>query len=505
MAPKAKGGAKAKAGLRRPAGAPRGAPALHRPARRGVRIRGDEPEEVPAEDPGVSRKEGKEVEVKRLTLLDFITGQHIVLTDAVYYGSQVRLAGKLIRLEMEGGAAHLHLQLTGATNEGLLKAHTSDPKTLVMVHLCGEDCSQLETGEHYVHGLKARLASMSPGVEEGWVNNLVGGPPEAPVDELEALRKRGLELGRREKSPKEQEPGELESVSSGKKAAKSKEKKKKKDRKKEKSEEKKHDGKHPVRSSVKSPSVLFAGTGLDTRERVRKRVTKQAKKFLNKRRKKDDSSTTSEGTTSQSVSGDESLEAGGLFSAAGKARSLARRFPGVLAFEAVQQMQEQLLTEAGEDTTGFTTRPISILYYRQELHKKAGGPMARELLNLTSCLDALLRGKVAVAADIVAQRIKACEAVMNGTHWTTAQRLEVVGNESSGIAQGTELDSARKENYEDSKTRYLATLGPGKAAGKGKGKTKSDQKGGKGQGEGAWGDKETDKKGKWKAKGGEGK
>lgn len=464
-----------------------------------MRGRGGLPAAAEAEDPKKDWKDGKEVELKGLSLLDFATGQHIVVTEGVYYGNKVKLAGKLVRLEMEAGAAHLYLLLTGTTSEGLLQAHSSDPKTLVMVHLCNHDCSQLESGDHYVHGLKARLASGGPGVEEGWVTNLEEAPRGEGVDELAALRARGREVGRKDKPPRKDEVEELDrSEESEEKANKDKKKKKKKEDKKEKVEKKKHDGRQPVKSSVKSPEVLFAGTGLDPRERVRKRVMKKAKKFLNKRRKKERSDSTSEGSSSQSSSEDESLDAGGLFLETGKAKSLAKNFPGVLTYQAVQQMQEQLLTEVGETSDNLSTRPISLLYFRQELARKAGGPMGRELLNLTSCLDALLKGKVAVATDIVVQRVKACEAVLNGTHWTTAQRMEVVGNESSGIAQGTELDSARKENYEDSKTRYLATLGPGKGP-KGKGK-KGDPKGGKNQDGGGWTEKDADKRGKGKKK-----
>ena len=369
MAPKAKAGAKAKALLSRPAGVPRGAPV--RGGRR-VRGRGGLPAAAEAEDPKKDWKDGKEVELKGLSLLDFATGQHIVVTEGVYYGNKVKLAGKLVRLEMEAGAAHLYLLLTGTTSEGLLQAHSSDPKTLVMVHLCNHDCSQLESGDHYVHGLKARLASGGPGVEEGWVTNLEEAPRGEGVDELAALRARGREVGRKDKPPRKDEVEELDrSEESEEKANKDKKKKKKKEDKKEKVEKKKHDGRQPVKSSVKSPEVLFAGTGLDPRERVRKRVMRKAKKFLNKRRKKERSDSTSEGSSSQSSSEDESLDAGGLFSETGKAKSLAKNFPGVLTYQAVQQMQEQLLTEVGETSDNLSTRPISLLYFRQELARKA--------------------------------------------------------------------------------------------------------------------------------------
>lgn len=117
------------------------------------------------------------------------------------------------------------------------------------------------------------------------------------------------------------------------------------------------------------------------------------------------------------------------------------------------------------------------------------------MLNVASALDLLLKGRVASAADLLAQRLKSSEASMAGTHWTVSQRMEVPQAENLSIAPKSEVHQAQKENYSESRVAYLASLPPGR---------RGEEKGGKGRG--GKGDK-----GKWEnphkgdPKGGKGK
>lgn len=116
----------------------------------------------------------------------------------------------------------------------------------------------------------------------------------------------------------------------------------------------------------------------------------------------------------------------GLFVEGTKVRSISERFPGTLCEQALSVMQENLLTEVGEDLSSSKVRPISLLYYRQQLQKKATGATSRELLTICSCLDHLVRGRPTHCADILAQRLKSIESTLQGSHWSVSQKMEVV-------------------------------------------------------------------------------
>lgn len=118
--------------------------------------------------------------------------------------------------------------------------------------------------------------------------------------------------------------------------------------------------------------------------------------------------------------------AAGHFVEGTKVRSISERFPGTLCQQALSVMQENLLTEVGEDLSSSKVRPISLLYYRQQLQKKATGATSRELLTICSCLDHLVRGRPSHCADILAQRLKSIESTLQGSHWSVSQKMEVV-------------------------------------------------------------------------------
>ncbi len=359
-------------------------------------------------------------------------------------------------------------------------------------------CAEIETGDRVVHGQKGKLF-LETSVAEDWMGNLESVPVARmveEVDQLEELRRRGERVapagtGLRE-PPEKEKKRSRSSSSSGKK----KKDKKRKKKKKKVSEEGKEDlsGRHPVSASAKGAKVLFAGTGMDEKEKVRSRVMKKARKIM-KAKKSAESSTGSSNSSSEDSQLSKGSMEGGLFTESNLAKKVAEKAPGVLCYESLKSMRQNLLVEQGEDITPSSSRPIALLYFRQELQKKVSGPMSREMLNLSAALDNLVRGKPAQAADIISQRLKSCEASAQGVHWTIAQRMEVAAHETHAIAQRPELQSAQRENYQDSRIQYLASLGPNRKGNeKGKGKGKEDrlkgQKGDKGDGD----------RGRWKGK-----
>ena len=95
---------------------------------------------------------------------------------------------------------------------------------------------------------------------------------------------------------------------------------------------------------------------------------------------------------------------------------------------------------------------------------------SRELLNLATAIDLLLRGRAAHALDVLTQRLKAQESVSQGTQWSVAQRVEVPVAERTSLLQRSELERAQKENYQDAKTRWGAMSQSSGKKGENKGK-----------------------------------
>ena len=224
-------------------------------------------------------------------------------------------------IDVKPEATHVLLKLTGTTGEGLLLKHqTGHPGMLLRVHRCTAECTADRHADDLLHGHKARKPGVA-GAEEGWLRNLEITPVD---DELAALRLRSRELapgavGSREDAGKEVADVEKEGGSARKKDSGKKKKKKKgksPKRKKKKSEDrgsrspggakgekaagskKKRkssslsssasvalDGRKPRAASTKTYDALYAGTGLDRREKVRKRVLKRAKRAARRRSK----------------------------------------------------------------------------------------------------------------------------------------------------------------------------------------------------------------------------
>lgn len=475
--------------MRRPAAGPGahggGAPAPRRP-RRGLH------RPAACSDVAEAWEAGEEVPLSGLPL-DFVKpGLFLVVTEGEYFGAAAKVAGKVQRVELEPEATFLMMKLTGTNNEEILKAYTGAMEKAFKVHLCPPDCGRVEVGALFLHGMKGRKGL--PVGEEAWTSNLETGPA-AEEDELAILRKRKAGLEARGVQPQVGEGCQAGASPEKGDVEESKKKKKKKKKEREK-EDKLHSGRQPAKAGQKEASQLFAGTALDPKERVRKRVLRKAQRFAARKKYKRSSSSDTSGSSSSSVTTDDGVNiVEGVFTEETKTKAVAERFPGALAMETLMSMRRSLLTTAGEEGEEQSTRPVALLYFRNTLARRAGGAQGRELLNLATAVDALLKSKPAHALDILCQRMKAQEAVLNGTNWAVAQRVELASADSTALIARGELASAQKENYLDSRARWQTqATGPGKGgAPKGKGKTKESS--GK--------DDKKDEKGKDRGKGGE--
>lgn len=128
-------------------------------------------------------------------------------------------------------------------------------------------------------------------------------------------------------------------------------------------------------------------------------------------------------------------------------------------------------TESGDDLEEAPLKPVGFLYYRNYLSKKASGAMSRELLNLASALD----------ASIKPSGTKSLSSLVASPWRASGERQSVT------VAQGCpdsnwahlHVQHTQKETYQDSRTKYLATL-PRKGD--------RNEKGEKGKGPGVKGD-----------------
>lgn len=411
----------------------------------------------------------------------------LVVLEGRYYHRSVTLAGQVVSVTMAGGAVHLKLSLTGTGDEELLKLHTGNPGWLMRGHICGQDCNQEEAAEDLVH-LQVGRKMKGPGEDAPWVTNLEK-PRDGGEDELALLRARagadppGREAGVEGGARPHQKTGE--DGGAQKKKKKKRDKKSKKRRKRASEEEKdassdeeiRLDGTRPRQANQKKARMLFAGTGLDPRDKVRNRVARRARKHMKKKAEKNSSSASgSETQSSSSVDGDEVEET--LFDQGSKVRGLAEYHPGALASQALRVMRSSLLQERGTEDRPNTLPAVAVAYFRQHLNRKAQGPTARELMTLCHAVDQLLKARPASAMDCMIQRIKSIEQTMAGSHWSVSQRQEVLPADTVTLTTVPEATSAQKEVYQEAKARWFAAFPEGRVpkGGKGAGKAKSEGK-----------------------------
>lgn len=270
--------------------------ALRRPAARGRG--GGMGAGAPAPHPAVLRRpatrrtgrtqweEGRVVDLHLVPLEQLSPGLSLVVVEGDYFGAMVQIAGKIRRVEALSEGVYVYLQLTGTTDEHVLRAFSGNREQLFRLHVCPPGCSRQESGDYYLHALKGRLAREAD--EEAWVTGLQDAGAPGGEDELEQLRKRGEALG----AGGPPDPPRKRSRSPDRRSPREEKKKKKRKKDKDKTEEL-VSGRHAAKAGTKELKELFAGTGLDPKEKVRRRVVKRAQKYIARRKSKQSSSSSS--------------------------------------------------------------------------------------------------------------------------------------------------------------------------------------------------------------------
>lgn len=297
-----------------------------------------------------------------------------------------------------------------------------------------------------------------------------------------------------------------DSSSSGKEKKKKKERKKKK---KEKKVERKAEGSKEGRPQTaggrfllkgqKELSAVFGGTGLDPSPAVRRRIRRKARKAARRSSRK--SSSTSGSSSSSSEETDMSQE--GLFPETKKVKGMAKRSPGALSNQTIEEMKESLLTMSGQMWHMEHDSPAPPLvrhYFRTVLRPKMSGGLAREALTLAFVVDLALQGRIAEAVDTALQRVKSLELSANGTDFRVSQRIELAPTEGEAVTSPTERREALSEAKDEAKLRYQSGKGGDWWKGDSWKKHDWDRKGKKGdpkgnKGDGKKGEKGADEKG----------
>ena len=377
-------------------------------------------------------------------------GDLVMAEGAHYFGAPCRFTGRILEDSRDAAGRHLAIRLHGTDHEPLLTwaTGTSVP---ARVHLCPEGCSREAEGPGLLHCNDLRsIKSLEELVGVPWRDVLLEGRPKAE-DELAGLRSRmdgigGPSPGAVAAAAEIEEKEKKEKAEKEKK--KSKKKKKKKRRrgrssksrseasKKEKDKRRKKDtGKSPGSSSSSTSSsstvefkavtqeVLFRGSGMDPNARTRRKQRRRAQHLARRSHHQKDESK----SASSDDGGELALKGDQVFGEPQRIRGIALQYPGVLSALAIEQMQDLLVQELGQDRQREGPWSATFLrYFRQTLFRKMSGPMCREAQTLSTIGDQLLKGMVLGALDTLTQRLKSLEAQATGLAWTSSQRMELL-------------------------------------------------------------------------------
>ena len=455
-------------------------PKIRRPARA-------PPRRAAIRRPGINREEGRgdaEAAAKKLGNLSLSELQSlgtVWLKKGKYYGREVDLCGRVCGIRVERSEIFMDVRIGGTKDDELLKVYSGKPDRMAAIHVCGEGCAEVLTGEDLIHGRE--YEEVDPG-REAWFTNL-----EAVVhreddpDELQRLREMQREMTGGE--------GRGDRRSPSQKKRKAKEKKEEKEKKKKRSSA--SAGSSDSSIGKCSLAEMYGGTGLDPNVKKRKRMLKKARKTARGKKKKkakgSKDSESSEGSRSSSSSSGIPATAG-LFDSETRLRQVWHRCPGALTAFMIKEAKTRLLTSAGTmwESDKKAMPPLCTHYVRQNVMSGMSPGMAQEVLTIAQTIDYLLQAKPAAAIDILSQRLKSLEMISKGSHWTVGRQVELVRSEGRGIAEdGEELLAARRAREEE-RLRSLISRPPnsrnsegGNASG-GKGKRGKDFKGdGKGK------------------------
>ena len=320
------------------------------------------------------------------------------------------------------------------------------PGKLLEVHLCPMDCSRLSK-DGLLHALKGKLWKEDE--KEAWMDNLieVRPPQEGGVDELQKVRERAerRDQDRRGEQRAPGTPGVIGSSESSE--SRSRKRKKKREKKKKKKQASKIIG-------TKELGAVFGTTALDPAPSVRKRVRRRAKRAAQRksRRGGSDSSSSPESTSDSKGSNE---EAGHLFGEEVRVKEVSKRFPGALTLNTLEMIQNAVVSQTGQpwELSREALPPIFSQYWRLALSHRMSGPMNREAQTLCYLQDMLLQGKVALSCDTITQRLKSLEQVSQGSHFTIAQRQELVPMDMALMTSPMEALEASRLQKEEAKAK----------------------------------------------------
>ena len=489
MAPKA---------MRRPAAAGGRAPRM-RPAMMGVRR--------------VSQGEKKFKDEERRSLHRLGT---IRIQKAGYYGQEIDVVGEITGFRIDDGEEFADFKISGTQDENFLRVMSGVPDRKASLHLCGDACDKRLTGDLLIHAESYKPVDLA---KEAWFTNLVR-VPEAEISEADELRRlreaaaKAAEEGRHGEDPEPPKESKEEAKERRKKEKKAKEAEELRKRKAEKFEP----GVDDLVRGQKEAAALYSGTGLDPDKTGRNKVMKKARrlggKSKKKKKKKKKSSSEESGSSSDSTSESSTVDfSTGLFESDRKIQVIFERCPGALAFSAMLEARQNLLTTSGTSWAMERSEiaPIFVQYARQQMGMGLSPAMLQEVVTVASCIDALLQNKPAAAADILCQRLKALEGLSRGNHWSVTRQIELVRTDQHGLAQDVESLAAARRAREEGKLRALVSkpastppppapdggYGRGKGGKQNKGSNKGRGDGGRGRGRG---DGRKDDQGGWQKK-----
>ena len=430
-------------------------------------------------------------------------GDLVIAEGAHYYGAACRFTGRILKDSRDAAGRHLAIRLHGTDHEPLLTWATG-ASAPARVHLCPEGCSRESEGPGLLHCNDLRsIKSLEELVGVPWRDVLLEGRPKAE-DELAGLRSRmdgigGPSPGAVAAVAEIEEKEKKEKAEKEKKKSKKKKKKKRKrgrssrsrseGSKKEKERKKKADGgRSPVSSSSTTSSSstvefkavsqeeLFRGSGLDPNIKTRRKQRRRAQRLARRSHHQKDES--------KSASSDDGRELGlkgdQVFGEPQRIRAIALQYPGVLSAQAIDQMQDLLVQELGQDRHREGQWSATYLrYFRQTLFRKMSGPMCREAQTLATIGDQLLKGLVPGALDTLTQRLKSLEAQSTGLAWTSSQRMDLLPPDGASLSSRQELTIAASEHRAEVKAHQA---GAWKEWNKGKGGKAEKDDGAKGKG-----------------------
>ena len=301
-----------KAGIRRPAAAPRVGRGLRRPVAPPGLLRIRRPREAEIADPP---------DLGAMAPRDWL-GKGVRVFKGKYWDEEVTFAARVLGLETSDGESYLNLEVEGTTGEALLKFLSGVPSRQIYGHICGSECKALVWRNELCHISEMKEIE---GDREAWTTNLKSSHSAAPLtDELAEVRREaallaeGKELERGRKRDREEDLLERERG----KRDRSLGCKKKKKRRRIKCRPK------------KDLNQMFGSTGLDPDPAVRKRLLRKAQRIAAKGSKKERLKSSSSNSSSSSTSSSGTRQGQSrdrLFVEDLRIHQVAEKYPGALA------------------------------------------------------------------------------------------------------------------------------------------------------------------------------